>query len=62
LALQEVSYHTLVHGVEASLAQDKKLPWPPLPFYVGAYIFKYAKEETTEEETLEVSILGRNIP
>jgi hypothetical protein len=41
-----------VHGVGEALAHDKKSPWPPLPFYVGAYSFKDIKEGVVEVESL----------
>jgi len=65
LALQEVAYPTLVHGVGAALIRDNKAPWPPMPFYVGSYSFKDSKEATAEADILETfhfgkpSILGR---
>lgn len=44
LVLQEVAYRTLVNGVGAVLVRDKKLTWPPLPFWLGSYCFKDVKE------------------
>jgi hypothetical protein len=61
LVLQEVAYHTLVHGVGASLSKYKKLPWPPLPFYVGSYSFKNSKETHVEVEALETFHFGEGI-
>jgi hypothetical protein len=53
LVLQEVAYHTLVHGFGASISKYKKLAWPPLPFYLGSYNFKNSKEAHAEAEALE---------
>jgi DNA segregation ATPase FtsK/SpoIIIE-like protein len=61
LVLQEVAYHTLVHGVGASLSKYKKLSWPPLPFYVGSYSFKNSKEAHAEAEALATFHFGEGI-
>ena len=33
LILQEISYHTYVNGLAASLDQNKKGLWPPFPLF-----------------------------
>lgn len=53
LVLQEVAYRTLVNGVGAVLVRDKKLTWPPLPFWLGSYCFKDVKEAQAKVDTLE---------
>jgi len=58
IMLQEVAYHTLVHGVGEFLSIDKTLPWPPLPFYVESYSFKNSKEEHAKEEVFATFHFG----
>jgi hypothetical protein len=52
LVLQEIVYQTLVYGVGATLNRDKKMIWPPLPLWVGAYSFKDVKKAQAEVDTL----------
>lgn len=52
LAIQEVAYQTLLRGVGASLARDKKAPWPALPLYIGYYGLGNVKAAREEGEAL----------
>jgi hypothetical protein len=45
--LWEVAYQTLIHIVGAILVRDKKMTWPPIPFWLGSYYFKDVKEAKT---------------
>jgi hypothetical protein len=44
LVLQEVAYHTIIHGVGGMLYQLKKAIWNLFPLYVGNYFFKNIKK------------------
>jgi hypothetical protein len=35
LVIQEVEYHTVIHGVSEIIYRDKKWIWPPLPLYIS---------------------------
>jgi hypothetical protein len=51
-SLQEVAYQTLVNGVGAPLAKDKKLSWPTKTFCLGSFSFKDTKKAQVEADIL----------
>jgi len=50
--LQEVAYKTIIHGVGGMLYRSKKAIWPPLPLYIGNYLFENTKHAQTKVDIL----------